>query len=137
MMVIFDNITIPEKGLLEINIQRTVEIIITAEQARKRVSFWLTDQVSYMMGAEPPDLAIGNQAVWRVPVSISYPQIGKLGNIGTIDVDVQTGELNTTQALQAELEQRGTEIVERLLPDKPRPAQTDSDHQKTPPSENQ
>src|SRR5688572_8458230 len=108
MMVIFDNITIPEKGLLEINIQRTVEIIITAEQARKRVSFWLTDQVSYMMGAEPPDLAIGNQAVWRVPVSISYPQIGKLGNIGTIDVDVQTGELNTTQALQAELEQRGT-----------------------------
>jgi hypothetical protein len=125
-MIILDNITIPEKGTLEVDFQRRVEIIITAEQARQRASFWLTDQVSYMMGAETPDLVIGDQAVWRVPVLISYPQVGKLGNIGTIDVDVQTGELAITRKLQAELEQRGMEIVERLVPNTPRPTKSDS-----------
>jgi hypothetical protein len=120
MTIILDNVTIPEKGTLEINVRRTVEINFTAEYARTKVNHWVMDQVSYLMGAETPALVAGEEVVWRVPVYISFPQVGKAGNIGAVDVDVQTGEMKNTPELQAELEQHALEFAERQPPYKPR-----------------
>jgi hypothetical protein len=120
MTITFDDIVIPEKGTLEINVHRTIEINITAEQARKRVNFWLMDRVSYMMGAETPTLVAGERVVWRVPVYISFSQAGKAGNIGNVDVDVQTGEMNNSTELQAQLEKCALELAEHQQPYQPR-----------------
>ena len=114
MTILLDNIPIPEPGTLEINL--TIEIKVTAEQARKKVNFWLMDQVSYLMGAEPPTLVIGERAVWRVPAYISFPHVGKAGITGTIDVDVETGEMNNTPERKAEIEQCAEQIAERQPP---------------------
>jgi len=93
MTIILDNVTIPEKGTLEIKIDRTVEINVTAEQARKMVDRWLMEYVSSQMGAENPTLVAGERVVWRVPAYISLPSIGRIKGIGTVDVDVMTGEM--------------------------------------------
>ena len=119
MTLILDNILIPEKGTLEIKVDRTVEINVTAEQARKKVDHWLMDQVSFLMGAEPPTLVIGERAVWRVPAYISFPSVGRAGTIGTIDVDAQTGEMSNTPEKKAEIKRRGEEIARKLPPFKP------------------
>ena len=114
MTILLDNIAIPEQGTLTINL--TIEIKVTAEQARKKVNFWLMDQVSSQMGAETPTLVIGGRAVWRVPAYISFPSTGRAGTVGVIDVDAQTGEMDNTPEKKAEIERGAEEIVKRLPP---------------------
>lgn len=114
MTILLDNIPIPEHGTLTINL--TIEIKVTAEQARKKVDHWLMDQVSSQMGAEAPTLVAGGRTVWRVPAYISFPSVGRAGTVGTIDVDVQTGEMGNTPEKKAEIERYAEEIAKRLPP---------------------
>ena len=116
MTLILDNITIPEQGLLEVKLNLTVEIKVTAEQARKKVDHWLMDQVSLLMGAEPPALVAGTRVVWRVPVFITFPHVGKAGIAGVIDVNVETGEMNNTPERKAEIERCAAQIAQRQPP---------------------
>ena len=116
MTLILDNIAIPEQGTLEVKLNLTIEIKVTAEQARKKVDHWLMDQVSFLMGAEPPALVVGERAMWRVPVFITFPHVGKAGIAGTVDVDVETSEMNNTPERKAEIERCAGEIAKRQPP---------------------
>ena len=117
MTILLDDIPIPEHGTLTINL--TIEIKVTAEQARKKVDHWLMDQVSSQMGAEAPTLVAGGRTVWRVPAYISFSSVGRAGTVGTIDVDAQTGEMNNTPDKKSEIERQALEIAKRLPPYKP------------------
>lgn len=121
MTLILDNITIPERGTLEIKVDRTVEINVTAEQARKKVDHWLMDQVSFMIGAKEPSLVIlGEKTVWRVPAWISFIQGRWEGLIGIVDVDVLTGEmLDLEKRRLAIVEYLETEVKPKLTPYQP------------------
>jgi len=71
---------------------------VTATAAQRHVNRFLLDQVSYLMGTERPVLteaALPRAAplVWRVPVVLTNPTDGPLGQVGTVDVDAETGEL--------------------------------------------
>ena len=68
-------------------------VCITAATARRRVNRFLLDEVSYLMGAEKATLAETDRLVWRVPVSLSYPSYGVVGQVGAIDVDTENGTL--------------------------------------------
>jgi hypothetical protein len=59
-----------------------------------------------------PDLAIGRRLVWRVPVWLALPTTGPLGQVGTIEVDAQTGEILFTQALLEEIAERGNALAQ-------------------------
>ncbi|MCP4683198.1 MAG: hypothetical protein GY864_12755, partial [Desulfobacterales bacterium] len=56
---------IPEEGPVELKVDRSFEIKVTAEQARRQVNRWLHNEVSYMMRALNPTLAVGERVVWR------------------------------------------------------------------------
>lgn len=120
MTIIFDPYVIPEKGKIELNVQRTFEIKVTAEEARRQVDRWLLNEVSYMMGAKSPTLVIGEQVVWRVSAWFSSPGIGQVGLVGTVDVDVDTGAMNNTPECKAEIVRRAEELAARLPPYQPR-----------------
>jgi hypothetical protein len=90
MTIILEQHAIPETGTFEI--RQTVNISVSAEQARRQVDSWLLNEVSYMIGAEAPTLVVGERAVWRVPTYFSAPGAGRVGAAGTVDVDTQTGE---------------------------------------------
>ena len=119
MTLLLENYVVPERGQVEIVFQRSFEIKVTAEEARREVNRWLIEFVSIQMGADEPALVIGDRVVWRVPAHISFPQVGYAGNVGTIDINVETGEMDATEDKAAEMKRHGQEIAKRLPPFKP------------------
>jgi hypothetical protein len=96
MTIILEHYPIPDSGSFEI--RKTVQITISATQARRKVDEWLLLEVSMMMGADPPTLVVGERIVWRVPARFTAPHVGRLGTVGEVDVDAQTGDLHDLAA---------------------------------------
>ncbi len=122
MNITLNQCMIPEKGVVELKINRSFEIKVTAEEARRKVNRWLMNEVSYMIGAEVPTLVIGEQVVWRVPAWIGFPHTGRAGTVGTIDVDVQSGAMDNTPERKAEIERCAETIATRMPPYQPNSA---------------
>ena len=83
--------TFPKKGMIQLNCSFTIEV--TADQARRKVNHWLFTQVSCMLGAEEPTLLVGEKVSWRVPVILTATHCGRVGIVGSVDVDVKSGEI--------------------------------------------
>jgi hypothetical protein len=120
MTILLDPYTIPEKGEVELKIDRSFEIKVTAEEARHKVRWWLRDEVSMLIDADPPTLVIGEQVAWRVPAWIGFPHTGRAGVVGTVDVDVNTGAMNNTPECKAEIERQAEEVAARQPPYQPK-----------------
>src|SRR3990170_2477588 len=75
------------------------------------------EHISTQMGAEQPALVeTGPMIVWRVPVYISFPHVGKIGGVGVIEVDARTGEMIDPSGRKAEIEQYLEREVRPHLP---------------------
>lgn len=122
MQIILEPYAIPERGTFQI--QETITIEVTADEAKRQVNRWLLHEVNLQMGAEPPILVVGERSVWRVPVYWSAPHIGHVGTVGNVEVDVLSGEMDNTAQRKAELMQRAQELAARLPPYQPREAPT-------------
>ena len=85
-------------------------VTVTAQTAQKKVTKLLLDQVGNLLFGERPNLVSGERSLWRVPVWLSYPTIGPLGQVGTLDVDAETGEILYTQQLLEEIADRGNAL---------------------------
>ena len=116
MTILLEHDLLPDRGTVHFAIQRDFTIHVTAEEARQQVDRWLFDQVSYMMTAEAPTLVLGEHVVWRVPAILTAPHVGRAGAVGSVDVDVQTGQMNVTPERIAALQQAGIELGKRLPP---------------------
>ncbi len=124
MTVVLDQLTVPESGEFKLNIQRSVHIRITAEEARRSVQFWLTTEVSNLIGADSPTLIVGhNRDVWRVPAWIGFPHQGRVGTVGSVDVDVETGEMVHPAQRRQEIEERAGALATLLPAYQPRDSQ--------------
>lgn len=121
MTVVLENLTIPERGLLELDFKQSIEIKVTAEEARRKVNRWLLEYVSYMMHADPPTLVMdGQQAVWRVPAILTNSRVGDVGVAGTVDVNVHTGQMDDSEARIKQITCCALEMVKDLPPYQPR-----------------
>ncbi len=70
------------------------QVQVTAAKARRIVNRFLLDQVSYLMGAEKPALIrVENHLAWRVPIVLTAPEKGIVGQVGTLDVDAESGDM--------------------------------------------
>src|SRR5207244_1869425 len=104
----------PEQGTFEIH--QTVHITVTARQAQRKVDTWLLTEVSYMMGAEAPTLVIGERTVWRVPCRFTAPGVGRVGTVGEVDVDAQTGEMYNVRNAKAGIIRCARGLAKKLPP---------------------
>jgi hypothetical protein len=120
MPIIIDPYTIPEKGKVELDVKRSFEIKVSAEEARRKIRWWLRDEVSMLIDAEPPTLVVGEQVVWRVPAVLSAPGTGRVGVVGVVEVDVATGEMNVIPELKAAIEAQAEALAKRLSPYQPK-----------------
>ena len=120
MTILLDPYIIPEKGKVELKIDRSFEIKVTAEEAQHKVRWWLRDEVSMLIDADPPTLVIGEQVVWRVPAWIGFPHTGRAGMVGAVDVDVNTGAMNNTPACKAEIERQAEAVAACQPPYQPK-----------------
>ena len=119
MTILLERYTIPERGVFEIDLKQSIEIRVTAEEARRKVNRWLLDYVSYMMYADPPTLVIDAQVVWRVPAVFTASQVGRAGVVGYVDVDVFTSEANNTQERGEQFMQCAERLAAKLPPYQP------------------
>lgn len=104
-LILLEPYIVPEKGTFQLKIDCSVEINITAEEARRIVKNWLIEEISYMMTATEPVLAVGRRAFWRVPAVLTAPHVGHVGPAGVVDVDVETGEIQDVAACKKTIRQ--------------------------------
>lgn len=114
MSITLEAIDVPESGLLELNIHKIVDIKVKAETARRHVTRYVGDYIGDLLYGENPTLVLqGSRTVWRVPIAIATGKLGRLGQVGVVDVDVDTGELAITQGLVQEIEDNAHRLVAR------------------------
>jgi hypothetical protein len=112
MQVILEPYSVPERGTFQI--QQTVTIHISAQEARRQVERWLLHEVNSQMGSGVPVLVVGTHNVWRVPIFWSAPPVGRVGYVGNVDVDVLSGEIIGPAECKAELIQYAQDLASGL-----------------------
>lgn len=94
MTILLETVTAPESGAFQINFSVAAEIAVSADAARRSVGVYVGNHIADLLHAEAPILVLKDQGVfWRVPVILSTASVGRVGPVGAIDVDAQTGEL--------------------------------------------
>ena len=104
---------LPRTGRLQIDIRVSADMNFSAIAARRRVGRFVADEISYLMRGGEPDLVVTDRIYWRVPVVLTLSGHGNVGSVGTIDMDVETGQLHVTPELIAEIQQRATDLAAR------------------------
>ena len=106
----------PQTGRLEVDIKVTADINVSAYAARQKVNNFVLSDISYMMHAGEPTLLFGERICWRVPVILSLTSQGDVGQVGAIDVDVETGQLHVGPQLVAEINTRAKGLALSVAP---------------------
>jgi hypothetical protein len=72
-------------------------LAIDAKEARRRANRQVVTELGTGLIAQAPELVIqGKQIHWRVPIMLSLPSLGDLGQIGSVLVDARTGAIQIT-----------------------------------------
>ena len=112
--IILDNVTLRETGAVEIRINRSFAIAISAEQARRAINRWLCSQVSMSLLADEPLLFIGDEVTWKVPILLTAGHLGAVGKVGSVDVNIQNGTLYVDRTIQQALTAKAVELARRF-----------------------
>jgi hypothetical protein len=101
------------QGRLSVHIEVTANMNVSAFVARQKVTGFVADEISTHLHGREPVLVMAERIRWRVPVWLSLPPTGDLGEVGAIEVDIETGQLEITEALIQELTLRAAEVADR------------------------
>lgn len=78
-----------------------VTLNVTAADARRRVNRQVVTELGTgLIGRDPHLVVEGERVYWRVPVVLSLPGWGDLGQVGYIDVDADSGEVISGEVVQ-------------------------------------
>ncbi len=94
--ILMNEKSIPQTRPLVLNFHLVVALNITAEIAQHRVNQELIPELGTGLIACRPELMIdGEKITWQVPINLSLPKLGDLGQVGWAIVDAFSGELLT------------------------------------------
>jgi hypothetical protein len=95
----------------------TSEIPISAFVARQKVNVLVLEQVSTQLLANTPTLIqiTDDKWVWRVPIDLTFPSHGRVGQVGELDVDAQYGEVHYTSEQLTAIRDSARELAQRVL----------------------
>jgi hypothetical protein len=113
MALEMEAIALPEQAEVKIELSLTARVNVTDTIAQRKVSKLLLDCVGNLLYGERPNLVVGQRLLWRVPVWLGLPAVGPVGQVGTLDVDAQTGEILFTQQMLTEIAERGDALAKR------------------------
>jgi len=88
---------------------------ISATTARRRVSRLVVSEVGNLLYGDEPTLQLNQRPCWCVPIMLAYPDRGPVGQVGMIDVDIETGELFVTDKLLVEIKNNAQQLAKRTL----------------------
>ncbi len=87
---------IPRTGKVDLVIQVSAAINYSADAARRLAGRFVANEIGYLLRCDDPELVVSERLYWRVPVVLALPTTGPVGTVGTIDVDVESGQLFVT-----------------------------------------
>lgn len=88
----------PPKGArVEIKVEVTADVRVTASDARELADEFLLMEVGDLLLAGEPSLQVGDRLTWEVPILLSSASHGTLGEVGRLVVDAETGEIRFTE----------------------------------------
>lgn len=86
--------------------------VTSATTARRKVNHFLASELSVLAGAGEAVLSqAGGRTAWQVPVILTQPGRGTLGQIGTILVDCATESLLLAETTMEEMRTRARSLV--------------------------
>ena len=88
---------VPAGATVKIEFSLTAEVNITDYTAQRKVRKLLLDEAGNLLYGEKPTLVADRHLLWRVPIWVALPTTGPLDQVGTLDVEAQTGEILNTQ----------------------------------------
>lgn len=106
--------SLPQSGRLEIDIRVTADMNVSAYAARQKVNSFALSDISYLTHAGEPTLVIGETIGWRVPIILSLPSRGDVGEVGDVFVNAQTGKMSTSPQWVDEVNARAESLAERF-----------------------
>lgn len=96
---------------LVLDVQVSTTLNLSAEDARRYVNRQVIPHLGTGLVARTPKLTIANtQISWRVPIELSLPHLGNLGEVGAVQVDAHSGKI----AFSAEEQERLINHARRL-----------------------
>jgi hypothetical protein len=102
------------RGQVRVDIRIEADLNVSAFVARQKVTGYVLDHVSDHMAGDEPSLVVdGERFLWRVPVYLAVLPQGRLGRVGAVDVDAQSGQLLVTKELIEEMHRNARTLVER------------------------
>jgi len=100
-----------EAAQVDITVHVSTKLNVTQVAARRKVNVFLLNEIGTGLGSDIPTLVVHNDRLcWRVPVILALAPRGRLGQVGQIDVDAQTGEVLADDQLIRDV----TEHAQRL-----------------------
>ena len=108
--------SLPQTGHREVDIKVQADVNITAYAAKQKVNSFVLSDISYMMHAGTPTLVMAERICWRVPVILSLTSQGDVGEVGAIDVDIETGQMHITPKLITEINTRAKGLAFSAAP---------------------
>jgi len=106
--------SVPASGLLSLRLAIDVQINVSDVDAQRHVSKYVHGEISSQMHGGKPVLMLGESFVWRVPIHLTFPSIGDAGVVGYIEVDVNSGALNTLPDVIREIERNAENLARRV-----------------------
>lgn len=101
-----------EAAKVDISVHVSATLNVTQVAARRKVNVFLLNQVGTGLGGDTPTLVVQNDRLcWRVPVILALPPKGRLGQVGQIDVDAQTGEILADEKLIRDIADHAERLV--------------------------
>jgi hypothetical protein len=92
--VLADTDSVPETAPIHLSFHIVATLNVTAEEARRQVNRQVVTELGTGLIARDPELVLaGEQIAWRVPIVLSLPGLGDLGQVGTVDIDARSGDL--------------------------------------------
>lgn len=105
-----------EAGILTLQLNRQIEIKLSAAEAQRQVNHYVHMEISTQMHAQMPLLVVGDQVWWRVPVHLTFPSYGDVGQVGFIYVDPVTGDIDNSPTRIAEITHNAENLALRFAP---------------------
>ncbi len=93
----------------------SAQVPVSALMARQKVNVLMLEHVSNLLLADEPTLIRrpDGKAAWRVPVDLTFPSRGRVGQVAEIDVDAQYGSVFYDDAALAQVEQAARRLAEQ------------------------
>ncbi len=107
---------LPQTGHLQITIQASANLNYSARAARRLAGRFVADEIGYLLRSNEPVLIVADSIRWRVPISLAWPDQGDMGVVGTLDVDVETGQLFVTPEQIAEMIRHAEDLAAHHSP---------------------